>query len=66
MREVREYARLKGLFPGRVRDTLTGIQFTKGHNDRIVVISWEEFEQYLNERKLAVYTCDGWLKIMKA
>ena len=35
-------------------------------DDRLVVISWEEFDQYLQKRKLAVYRSNGWLKIMKA
>ncbi len=66
MAEVKAIAGKKGLVPGRVRDTQDGIQFTKGTNDRLVVISWEEFEEYLNKRNLAVYRSNGWLKIMKA
>ena len=64
--EVKAIAAKKGLKAGRVRDTTDGIQFTKGTNDRLVVISWEEFDQYLQKRKLAVYRSNGWLKIMKA
>lgn len=66
MKEVRLIAEKKGLKAGRVRDTEDGIQFTKGENNRLVVISWEEFEEYLNKRGLAVYRSNGWLKIMKA
>lgn len=66
MAEVKHIAQMKGLVPGRVRDTQDGIQFTKGNNDRLVVISWEEFEEYLKKRNLAIYRSNGWLKIMKA
>ena len=64
--EVKAIAAKKGLKAGRVRDTEDGIQFTKGTNNRLDVISWEEFEKLLNERKLAVYESAGWMKIMKA
>ena len=66
MDEVKKIAEKKGLKAGRVRDTTDGIQFTKGTNNRLVVISWEEFEEYLKKRNLAVYRSNGWLKIMKA
>ena len=55
----------KGLKPGKVKGT-EGIQFTKGKNDRLVVIGWDEFEAILNKRKLSVYESGGWMKIMKA
>ena len=55
MDEVKMIAKKKGLVAGRVRDTTDGIQFTKGTNNRLVVISWEEFEEYLKKRNLAVY-----------
>jgi len=55
----------KGLKPGKVKGT-SGIQFTKGTNTRLNVISWEEFEDLLNTRGLAVYESAGWMKIMKA
>ncbi|AMH93846.1 hypothetical protein AR505_0124 [methanogenic archaeon ISO4-H5] len=66
MDEVIKIATKKGLKAGRVRDTEDGIQFTKGTNNRLVVISWEEFEAFLKKRNLAVYRSNGWLKIMKA
>ncbi|HKM13543.1 MAG TPA: hypothetical protein VJY42_01270 [Candidatus Methanomethylophilaceae archaeon] len=58
-------AKAKGLQPGRVKGT-QGVQFTKGTNDRLSVISWDEFEQALKQRELAVYESGGWMKIMKA
>ncbi len=58
-------AKAKGLQPGRVKGT-QGVQFTKGSNDRLTVISWEEFEQALKDRGLAIYESGGWMKIMKA
>jgi hypothetical protein len=55
----------KGLKPGKVKGT-DGIQFTKGKNDRLAVIDWNEFQQILTKRKLAIYESGGWMKIMKA
>jgi hypothetical protein len=63
--QAKEIARKKGLKPGRVRTTATGVQFTKGRNENVDVISWEEFEDGLKKRKLAVYNSGGWMKIMK-
>jgi hypothetical protein len=59
-----EKAKKKGLRPGRVKGT-DGIQFTKGRNQRIEVISWEEFRQTLADRKLEVFDSSGFMKIMK-
>lgn len=58
-------AEKKGLKPGKVKGT-SGIQFTKGTNNRLNVISWDEFESLLESRGLAVYESAGWMKIMKA
>lgn len=58
-------AKNKGLKPGRVRTTKNAVQFTKGGNLNVQPISWEEFEKFLKERKLAIYNWNGWLKIMK-
>ena len=55
----------KGLKPGKVKGT-QGIQFTKGTNNRLDVISWNEFEEILKKRGLSVYESGGWMKIMKA
>ncbi len=59
-----EKAKKKGLRPGRVKGT-DGIQFTKGRNNRIEVISWDEFRSTLSERQLEVYESSGFMKIMK-
>lgn len=59
-----EKAKKKGLRPGRVKGT-DGIQFTKGRNNRIDVISWEEFRQTLAQRELQVFESSGFMKIMK-
>ena len=58
-------AKNKGLKPGKVKGT-TGIQFTKGKNNRLDVIEWAEFEEILKKRGLAIYESGGWMKIMKA
>ena len=58
-------AKAKGLQPGKVKGT-QGVQFTKGTNDRLSVISWDDFEQALKQRGLAIYESGGWMKIMKA
>ncbi len=62
--KAKDIAKKKGLKPGRVRGT-NGIQFTKGNNARLEIISWEEFEKTLNKRNLAVFESGGWMKIMK-
>ncbi len=62
--KAREIAEKKGLKPGLVKGT-DGIQFTKGDNPRLDVIDWDEFEDKLDERDLAVYESGGWMKIMK-
>jgi len=59
-----EIAKKKKLKPGRVKGT-QGVQFTKGKNDRIEVIDWDEFRKTLKERNLQVYESGGWMKIMK-
>ncbi len=59
-----EKAKKKGLRPGRVRGT-DGVQFTKGRNRRIEVITWDEFRDALSERRLQVFESGGWMKIMR-
>ncbi len=59
-----EKAKKKGLRPGRVRGT-NGIQFTKGRNKGIEVISWDEFRETLEKRRLQVCESSGYLKIMR-
>ncbi len=59
-----EIARQKGLLPGKVKGT-NGIQFTKGRNARLEVISWDDFRRLLQQRGLQVYESGGWMKIMK-
>ena len=61
---ARQIATKKGLKPGRVKGT-HGVQLTKGKNERLEVIDWEDFEKTLTKRKLSVYESGGWMKIMK-
>ena len=63
--KAKKIAENKGLKPGKVKGT-EGIQFTKGNNNRLDVISWDEFQSILGKRGLAVYESGGWMKIMKA
>ncbi len=63
--KAKEIAKKKGLKPGRVKTTKSGVQLTKGHNQNVEVISWDQFEKDLKKRGLAVYESGGWLKIMK-
>ncbi len=62
--KARQIAENKGLKPGRVKGT-DGVQFTKGNNDRLEIISWEDFQSALMKRGLAIYESGGWMKIMK-
>lgn len=63
--KAKAIAKNKGLNPGKVKGT-NGVQFTKGKNNRLDPISWEEFEDILEKRKLAIYESGGWMKIMNA
>ena len=45
-KKAQAIAKNKGLKPGKVKGT-DGVQFTKGKNDRLDVITWEEFEEIL-------------------
>ena len=65
LEKAKTIAKNKGLKPGKVKGT-SGIQLTKGKNNRLDVIEWAEFEKILKERKLAIYESGGWMKIMKA
>jgi hypothetical protein len=62
--KAKDIAKKKGLKPGRVKGT-NGVQFTKGNNARLEIVSWEEFEKTLAKRSLAVFESGGWMKIMK-
>ena len=53
-----------GVKPGKVKG-VNIVQFTKGKNNRLDVITWDEFEAILAKRKLAIYESGGWMKIMK-
>ena len=63
--KAKTIAEKNALKPGKVKGT-EGIQFTKGSNNRLDVISWDEFKAILDKRKLSVYESGGWMKIMKA
>ena len=62
--KAKDIAKKKGLKPGRVKGT-NGVQFTKGNNARLEIVSWDVFEKTLGDRKLAVFESGGWMKIMK-
>jgi hypothetical protein len=64
MGTAKKIATDKNLKPGMVVGT-EGVQFTKGNNKRLEVISWGDFENALDQRGLAVYESKGWMKIMK-
>jgi hypothetical protein len=59
-----EIAKTKRLKPGRVRGS-EEVQFTKGRNDRLEPIEWEEFRATIERRKLQIFESGGWMKIMK-
>ena len=44
IKKAQAIAKNKGLKPGKVKGT-DGVQFTKGKNDRLDVITWDEFDQ---------------------
>ncbi len=60
---ARRIAAEKGLQPSKVRGTNT-LRFSKNRSDKLVVITWDEFEKTATSRKLAVYESGGWMKLM--
>ena len=60
--EAKKIADEKKLHPGIVRGTDV-IQFTKGGNPKISIISWDRFENVLKERNLKIMESKGWMKI---
>lgn len=64
--QAKKIAENKGLKPGKVKSTTDGIQFTKGNNSKVEVITWEELDSILKKKKLAIYETGGFMKIMKA
>lgn len=63
--QAKEICKKKGLTPGKVKGSRDAIQLTKGKNARLEKISWDEFQDLLARKKLAVYSWKGWLKIGK-
>lgn len=66
IQKAKELANERNLKPGKVIGT-SGVQFTSSArpNSRLEVIDWEEFERTLNNRGLAVFESNGWMKIMR-
>jgi hypothetical protein len=62
--QAKKIAKDKGLKPGRVKGT-KGVQFTTGKNSRLEIIDWDEFENTLKKRGLAIWNWKGWMKIQK-
>jgi hypothetical protein len=60
--KAKKIAEDKKLHPGIVRGTDV-IQFTKGGNRKVSIISWDRFEKLLKERKLKIMESNGWMKI---
>ena len=61
---AKEIAIGKNLVPGRVKGT-AGIQFTRGNNNRLEIIGWDEFGRIIRDNNLAIFESNGWMKIMK-
>ncbi len=64
MDKVKIIAKNAGIVPGRVKGTGV-VQLTKGNNPEVEVITWDDFEEALAKRGIAVYESGGWMKIMK-
>ena len=61
---ARRIAAEKGLSPSKVRGTET-LRFSKTPNDKLQVITWDEFQRTAESRELAVYESGGWMKLMR-
>ncbi len=65
VKKAKKIAKDKELKPARIKGTDI-IQFTKSEDiARFEVIEWDNFEDALSRRGLAVYESGGWMKIMK-
>lgn len=62
IKKAKRIADEKKLHPGLVRGTDV-VQFTKGGNPRVSIISWPRFEDLLKKRKLRIMENNGWMKI---
>lgn len=65
IKKAQTIAKKKGLSPARVKGT-KGIQFSKGGNDKLETITWDEFGAILSEKGLAIYEDAGFMRLMKA
>ncbi len=61
---ARQIAERKGVQPTKVRGTNT-LRFSTRKDDRLEVITWDEFERVAVSRRLAVYESGGWMKLMR-
>lgn len=61
---ARRIAEEKGLRPTKVRGTNT-LRFSNRSDDRLEIITWDEFEKVASSRRLAVYESGGWMKLMR-
>jgi hypothetical protein len=56
----------KGLKPAYVANTDI-LQFTRADSSKnLKIISWEEFEMKIKEKKLGIFEYKGFMKIMKS
>lgn len=60
--KAKRIAEEKKLHPGIVRGTEV-LQFTKGGNPRVSIISWERFTDLLKSRNLKIMESNGWMKM---
>jgi len=66
LEKTRELSQKAGLTPCRVKGS-TVVQLRKNPNDRMEDISWEEFDEALKSKRLAVYAApSGYMKIMRS
>ena len=64
LEQVKKVCKEKGLLPAQVIGAPTKIQFTRGNNKHLQTITWEEFNNILEEKGLEVWgTKEGWMKI---
>ncbi|UCD93198.1 MAG: hypothetical protein JSV43_04690 [Methanobacteriota archaeon] len=62
VKRAKEIAEEKRLHPGIIKGTEV-VQFTKGGNPRVNIISWDRFEDLLKKRKLKIMESNGYMKI---
>ncbi len=54
----------KELKPAKIKGS-EGFMFTRGNNHRADPLSWDEFKEELEDKRVGIYEADGWMQIVR-